>query len=586
MISALGPTSAGRAELTLDRPWAREADKIAEQLRTDLATGLTPEEAGRRLQAIGPNELAEAERSPWWTLFLRQFANTMIVVLAVAAGVTFVIGERTDTIVIAAMVVLNALIGFVQEYRAEQAMAALRRLTITPAQVLRSGDLAEVPGTELVPGDVVRVKAGDVVPADLRLVEVYAFRADEAALTGESQPVDKSPEVVAQDAGIADRENMAFKGTAATYGRATGLMVDTGMGTEIGKIAAMLGRSKSPDTPLQRRLAILGRWLAAAALVVCAVVFVAGVATGQPAEEMFLTAVSLAVAAIPEGLPAVVTVALALGARRMATRRAVIRRLPAVETLGSVSVICTDKTGTLTENRMTVERVWTPAGTYTVSGRGYAPEGEVYGPDGDDPRLQRLARVAAACNDAVLHPPSDLDGEWTLTGDPTEGALAALAGRLGVDAGELDARFPRHGEVAFDASRRRMTTVHKCGHAYWVAVKGAVEALAPLLRNEDADLVAAAHENADRLTAEGYRVLALAERDAESLPDRLEDLEAELRLAGLVGIADPPRAEVGDAVAKCRAAGVTPVMITGDHPGTGIAGREPQEWTRRSRGYE
>ena len=570
-----GAASAGRGELGVDRPWAREADKIAEQLRTDLATGLTPEEARRRLLAVGPNELAETERSPWWTLFLRQFANTMIVVLAVAAGVTFVIGERTDTIVIAVIVVLNALVGFVQEYRAERAMAALRRLTVTPAKVLRSGDLAEVPGTELVPGDMVRVKAGEVVPADLRLVEVYAFQADEAPLTGESQPVGKTAEVVAQDAGIADRENIAFKGTAATYGRATGLVVATGMGTEIGKIAAMLGRSKPPDTPLQRRLAVLGRWLAAAALVVCAVVFVAGVATGQPAEEMFLTAVSLAVAAIPEGLPAVVTVALALGARRMATRRAVIRRLPAVETLGSVSVICTDKTGTLTENRMTVERVWTPAGTYTVSGRGYAPEGEVSGPDGDDPRLQRLAQVAAACNDAVLHPPSNPDGEWTVTGDPTEGALAALAGRLGVDAGELGARMPRHGAVAFDASRRRMTTVHKCGDAFWVAVKGAVEALAPLLRDEDADLVATAREMADRLTAEGYRVLALAERDAESLPDRLEDLEAELRLAGLVGIADPPRAEVGDAVAKCRAAGVTPVMITGDHPGTAgaIAGR-------------
>jgi Ca2+-transporting ATPase len=563
-----GPASAAGGELTVDRPWATEPDKIAERLRTDLATGLTSEEAGRRLHAVGPNELPEAESSRWWTLFLRQFANTMIVVLAVAAAVTFVIGERTDTIVIAVIVVLNAVVGFVQEYRAEQAMTALRQLTITPAQVLRGGDIAEVPSTDLVPGDVVQVKAGELVPADLRLVEVHAFRADEAALTGESQPVGKAAQVMAQDAAISDRENMAFKGTAATYGRATGLVVATGMGTEIGKIAAMLGRSKSPDTPLQRRLAILGRRLAAAALVVCAIVFVAGVATGQPAEEMFLTAVSLAVAAIPEGLPAVVTVALALGARRMATRRAVIRRLPAVETLGSVSVICTDKTGTLTENRMMVERVWTPAGTYTVTGRGYAPEGEVDGPDGDDPGLQRLAQVAAACNDAVLHPPSDPGGEWTLTGDPTEGALAALASRLGLDASELDARLPRHAEVAFDASRRRMTTVHKRGNAYWVAVKGAMETLAPLLRDEDADLVAAARRNADQLTAEGYRVLALAERDAESIPDRLEDLEAELRLAGLVAIADPPRAEVGDAVATCRAAGVTPVMITGDHPGT------------------
>ena len=552
-----GAASAGRGELGVGRPWAREADKIAEELRTDLATGLTPEEAGRRLRAVGPNELTETERSPWWTLFLRQFANTMIVVLAVAAGVTFVIGERTDTIVIAVIVVLNALVGFVQEYRAERAMAALRRLTVTPAQVLRGGDLAEVPGTELVPGDIVRVKAGEVVPADLRLVEVYAFQADEAALTGESQPVGKTAEVVAQDAGIADRENIAFKGTAATHGRATGLVVATGMGTEIGKIAAMLGRSKPPDTPLQRRLAVLGRWLAAAALVVCAVVFVAGVATGQPAEEMFLTAVSLAVAAIPEGLPAVVTVALALGARRMATRRAVIRRLPAVETLGSVSVICTDKTGTLTENRMTVERVWTPAGNYTVSGRGYALRVRCAGRVAATPgcsgwRRWRLPATMPCCirrrtrmasgrspgiRPRVPWPRSPAGSAWT--------PASSLPGSHGTG------RWPLTPAGGGWPPCTRATTC------------SGLRSRVPLRRwrrcsGEDADLVATARETADRLTAEGYRVLALAERDAESLPDRLEDLEAELRLAGLVGIADPPRAEVADAVAKCRAAGVTP----------------------------
>jgi Ca2+-transporting ATPase len=555
----------------VERPWAESSRQLAYRLASDLETGLTTAEAARRLEAAGRNELAEAERLPWWALLARQFANTMILVLAAAAVVTLAIGDRTDTVVIGVIVVLNALVGFVQEYRAERAMAALRELTTTTARVVRDGKDTDVPATELVPGDLVRLHAGQVIPADVRLVEVHAFRVDEAALTGESVPVSKTARVVPDAAGLTDRLNMGYKATAVVRGRATGLVVATGMATEVGQIAALLGQKQSPTTPLQRRLAALGRRLAVAALVVCVVVFASGVATGEPAEEMFLTAVSLAVAAIPEGLPAVVTVALALGARRMARRRSVIRRLPAVETLGSVSVICTDKTGTLTENRMTVERVWTPARTYKVAGDGYAPSGQVR-PDGeDDDTLVRLGEVAAACNDAALHPPQEPDRDWTLSGDPTEGALAALAGRLGVDAGALERRLPRHAEVAFDADRKRMTTVHRTDGGYWVAVKGAPGALAPRLRGEDAELLARAEAAAEQFAGCGYRVLALADRRVDALPDDLDDVEADLRLLGLVAIADPPRPEVADAVATCRAAGIIPVMVTGDHPGTAAA---------------
>ncbi|HVM52257.1 MAG TPA: cation-transporting P-type ATPase, partial [Acidimicrobiales bacterium] len=347
----------------------------------------------------------------------------------------------------------------------------------------------------------------------------------------------------------------------------------TGMTTELGQIAALLQAHAVEHTPLQRRLAVLGRRMALAAIVVCTVVFGTGIARGEPAEEMFLVAVTLAVAAIPEGLPAIVTVALALGARRMAERRAVIRRLPAVETLGSVTVICSDKTGTLTQNRMMVERVWTPTGHYTVSGTGYAPDGQLTGEPGrpsDDPHLARLALVASACNDAVLHPPTD-DGEWTISGDPTEGSLVVLAAKLGIERSDIERHHPRAAEIGFDAARRHMTTVHHDDGGWWVAVKGAPGALVPLLDAADSGPAGDVMRVADELAGEGYRVLALAERHMDTLVEPLDDLEQGLRLLGLVAIADPPRAEVADAVASCQAAGITPVMITGDHPRTASA---------------
>jgi Ca2+-transporting ATPase len=557
-----------------DRPWGRTADEVAAALAVDPERGLAAAEAARRLAEVGPNVLAERDRPGPWAILVRQFANTMTAVLATAALVTWIVGDVTDTVVIAVIVVLNGLVGFVQEHRAEQAMAALKQLTVGAARVVRDGHLVDVPTPDVVPGDVVELAAGDVVPADLRLLEVHGLRVNEAPLTGESEPVAKTAEVLDADGPmVADRHNMAFKGTAITFGRARGVAVATGMATELGRIANLLQAHTAERTPLQARLAVLGQRLAAAAVVVCAVVFAAGVLRGEQLEEMFLTAVSLAVAAIPEGLPAVVTVTLALGARRMAERRAVVRRLPAVETLGSVTVICSDKTGTLTENRMMVERVWTPAGHYTVTGSGYAPEGTVTGA-GDplaDEHLVRLADVAVACNDAELHPPSDAGGEWTITGDPTEGALVVLGAKLGVTRADLARRRPRVAEIAFDAERRRMTTVHDADGTRWVAVKGALGSLVPLLDPCERELAEQAARAADELADQGYRVLALAERRTTDRHAPVEDMERGLHLLGLVGIADPPRSEVAEAVAECRTAGITPVMITGDHPRTARA---------------
>jgi Ca2+-transporting ATPase len=364
---------------------------------------------------------------------------------------------------------------------------------------------------------------------------------------------------------------MGFSGTAVTYGRGLGVVVATGMGTALGRVADLLQEHGSGQTPLQRRLSTLGKRLAIAAFVVCVFVFASGVARGEPVDVMFLTAVSLAVAAIPEGLPAVVTIALALGARRMARRRSLIRKLPAVETLGSVTVICSDKTGTLTENRMLVERVWTPSSEYRVTGDGYAPEGTFEPQPVDDPGLDALVRVAAACNDASLRAPARHGDPWTITGDPTEAALLALAAKRGVDPAELVAACPRVEELTFDSARRRMATLHAEDEHVWVAVKGALESLGPLIDPADEAVLRRAERVAEGYAADGYRVLAFAERTIADVPARLDDAERGLRLLGIVGMADPPRAASAPSIAACRAAGITPIMITGDHPLTAAA---------------
>jgi P-type Ca2+ transporter type 2C len=567
--------------------WASPSAEVVRRLGSDLEAGLSSDEARSRLEREGPNELVtEPVRRPVM-IFLAQFANTMIAVLLVAAAITVIIGDTKDAIVIGAIVVLNAVIGFVQEYRAERAMAALQTLVSPHARVVRDDVEATIPSAGLVPGDVVILEAGDVVPADARIVECPNLRVDEAPLTGESVPVDKLAGEIDEGDGelVADRRNMVFKGTSVVYGRARAVVTATGMHTAIGQIAGLLAAHQAPQTPLQRRLAVLGRRLAAAALAVCAIVFTAGVLRGEDVTLMFLTAVSLAVAAIPEALPAVVTISLALGAQRMVRHHALVRKLPAVETLGSVTVICTDKTGTLTQGRMLAERVWTLGGEFGVTGTGYEPAGDLVADGtpvevGAESVVGRALTVAALCNDAALVSPPEEPGDWDVVGDPTEGALLALAAKAGFVREDLDDTHPRVAEVPFDAVRKRMTTLHRGSERQGlVATKGAVESVlgvARALAGPDGDVALddalrlQVLDRAEHYAADGYRVLALAGRSLAD-GDTDGDAERDLVFYGLVALADPLRPESVEAVAACRTAGITPVMITGDHPATGAA---------------
>jgi Ca2+-transporting ATPase len=539
-------------------------DEVVRRLHTDARTGLSAADVRERLERHGRNEIREGRRRGPGAMFLGQFADFMIVVLIVAALVSGLIGDVVDTLVIVAIVLLNAVIGFVQEYRAERAVAALRQMAALNAQVRRDGDAALIPAAELVPGDVVVIEAGNAVPADLRLVEAVHLKIDEAALTGESQPVDKLADPLRDaDVPLGDRRNMAYKGTLATYGRGRGVVVATGMQTEIGRIAALLHAAKETKTPLQKRLARFGRLLAIAVLAICAMLFAIGVARGEPLLLMLLTAISLAVAAIPEALPAVVTVSLALGARKMVAKNALIRKLPAVETLGSVTFICSDKTGTLTENRMRVEEIYAGGDSlHAVRAEAAAAE----------PWHTALISLAL-CNDAR----ATVDGG--ILGDPTEVALYRAAREAGFDKTQLALAQPRLAEIAFDSERARMTTLHRDGDRVSAFTKGAPEQVLRLCSGSvsaggTTPLDRAAVEKvAERMAGDGLRVLALAVRSWPSLPESLEaaEIESGLDFVALVGLIDPPRPEARTAVALCRTAGITPVMITGDHPATARA---------------
>jgi Ca2+-transporting ATPase len=543
---------------------ALPVEAVAQRLGTDSRAGLRAGEARARRERYGANEIREDGGRGPLAILAAQFADFMIAVLVAAAVVSGLVGDFADTVAIAAIVVLNGVIGFVQEYRAERAIAALRQLAALRAHVVRDGNAAMIPAAELVPGDVVRIEAGNAVPADLRLVDAVQLRVDEAALTGESLPVDKVARALDEaDLTLGDRRNMAYKGTLATYGRGRGIVVATGTQTELGRIAALLRAEGEAKTPLQKRLARFGRLLAIAVLAICAVMFVAGVLRGEPVLAMLLTSISLAVAGIPEALPAVVTVSLALGARKLVGRNALIRKLPAVETLGSVTFICSDKTGTLTQNRMRVEAVCA-GGVMAAALPADAAAVEPW---------CTLAHALALSNDAR---PSGAAGA---IGDPTEVALYQCARDAGVDKASLSPAHPRLGEIAFDSERARMTTLHRAGDAVLAFTKGAPEHVLPRCTdrlgaqgNEPLDRVAV-EALVERMATDGLRVLAVAARHWPALPEPLdaEGVESGLTLVGLVGLLDPPRAEAGAAVATCRAAGITPVMITGDHPATARA---------------
>lgn len=558
-----------RTELTdvLDggtaRDWhARPADRVVAELRSDATHGLTTGAAASRSAQYGPNEIREGKPRSRLAMLLAQFSDFMILLLIGAGILSGFIGDIEDTIVILAIVVLNAVVGFVQELRAANAVAALRRLAAPSAVVLRDGHPHTMPAMALVPGDIVLIEAGNAVPADLRLLEAAGLQVGEAPLTGESVPVTKRVAPEAQDEPLTGRRSMAYKGTVVLTGRGRGVVVSTGMETELGRIAAMLESADVVRTPLQQRLTVFGRQIAIAALVICALIFGIGLLRGEAPLLMLLTALSLAVAAIPEALPAVVTVLLALGASRMARARALIRRLPAVETLGSVTTICSDKTGTLTLNEMRLTDAW-------IAGRRVAGDAL----DTHDGVTAALLRALALNNDL------EADEEGRILGDPTEVALWRAALDAGFDKITEVERTPRVMEVPFDSERRRMTTLHQDGTSFIGYTKGAPESVVHLCTTMatssgtvpiDGETIMRA---AADMAGDGLRVLAVAQRSRDDKPATATeaDLEHELEFLGLVGLLDPPRPEARTAVETCRTAGIRPVMITGDHPVTARA---------------
>jgi len=567
-------------------------EETAGRLNASLDHGLGRVEADRRHDTFGLNALLEPPPEAWWWKLLRQFQELMIWILLVAALIAGAMGDWADTAAILAIVVVNAIIGFLQEERAQRSMAALQRMSAPLAKVMRDGEMEQLPARELVPGDRIALEAGDNVPADARLIEGFGLRVQEASLTGESEPVEKGPGGPLPAATpLGDRRSIVHAGTVVAAGRGAALVVATGMATELGRIASLLARSPAETTPLQRRLAELGRLLITVCLVVVTVIFALEVARGGRLGEVLLRAVSLAVAAVPEGLPTVVTLVLTVGLQRMVARNALVRRLPSVETLGSVTVICSDKTGTLTRNEMTVREIATATDLYHVSGGGYAPHGEFRrAKDGHSvvvatqSDLVRLLVIGARCNNAAVCP--DDGGGWRVVGDPTEGALVVAAMKAGIPVG--DSIEPIDFEIPFDSERKRMSVVvRQADGSRRLETKGATEAVlprcaaelrqgvvVPLTAERRREILAMVANLADR----ALRVLSLAYRkvaEHESFGGAPDDCEHDLVHVGLVGMIDPPREEAREAVRTCRSAGIRPVMITGDHPATALAiGRE------------
>ncbi|RMD91156.1 MAG: HAD family hydrolase, partial [Alphaproteobacteria bacterium] len=562
------PPTSPRAALSAAH--ALPAEDCLEALGASPA-GLDGAEVERRLARFGPNALP-APRPPHPLIrFLRQFHNPLIYVLLASSAVTAALAHWVDTAVILAVVLINAIIGFIQEGRAESALAAIRAMLSPRASVLREGRRLSVPAEELVPGDIVILEAGDRVPADIRLIQARALKVQEAILTGESVAVEKRSAPVPADAPLGDRASMVYSGTLVVAGSGRGVVVATGRNTEIGRISGMLEEVRELSTPLVTQMDRFARWLTVMILIIAALLLAYGSFLGHMAfDKLFIAVVSLVVAAIPEGLPPVLTITLAIGVRRMAERHAIVRRLPAIETIGAVSVICTDKTGTLTRNEMTVRAISLASGRHEVTGEGYAPHGEIV-PPADARELAPLVEVAALCNDAAL---ADVAGEWHVEGDPMEGALLAFAGKTDIDT----KGWRRIDEIPFDSAHRFMAVlVENAEGTRRILVKGAPEVMLAMCGEEIAGGARrpirreAWEREAEHLAAGGHRVLALAVGKTQAAHLSRDHLDGHLALAGLVGLIDPPRAEAIEAVAVCRRAGIDVKMITGDHAGTAVA---------------
>lgn len=545
------------------KAYVETVDQVVSTYQTNLTQGLSSEEVQKRLVQYGANELVGKKNKNFIQKFIEQLKDVMVIVLLIAAAISFVLaiieghGEYIDSIIILLIVILNAVLGVVQESNAEKALDALKSMSAPSATVVRDGTATKIPSKDIVPGDVIQLEAGDLIPADARLFENASLKSEESALTGESVPVDKNIHVeVADDSPLGDRLNMVYSGCSITYGRAKAIVVDTGMNTEMGKIAGLLNETEAEDTPLQLKLNRLGKMMGLMALVICILVFLLGILKGESPIEMFLTAVSLAVAAIPEGLATVVTLVLAMGVQKMVKENAIIRRLPAVETLGSTSVICSDKTGTLTQNKMTVKKVWTVNGSLQDMSEHI------------DDHAKLAITYNAICNDSSVK--TLADGTIEEIGDPTETALVAAAQVIGLEKEQLDATYKRVGEIPFDSERKLMSTINVFEDKIYVVVKGGYDVL--VSRCHPFDTAAADAINME-LGSNALRVLAVAYKEITAVPDTYDSasLESDLTFIGLVGMIDPPRKESKDAIATCKKAGIRTVMITGDHVITATA---------------
>jgi len=569
--------------------YQQSIDEVVQYSKTDLKIGLSSPEVKKRLDEVGPNQLEEKKARTPWDMFLGQFKDVLVLILLISALVSFILGEVSDAMVIAIILILNATLGVVQEYKAEKSLAALKKMTTPNALVIRDGKQARIEATQLVPGDIVLLESGDHIPADLRLSMVTSLKIQEAVLTGESLPVEKTAEIIDKDnistgdQDTGDQDNMAFMGTAVISGRGRGIVVATGMKTEMGQIAGMLEEQKQEDTPLQKKLNQVGKKLGLIILVVVGLVVLIGSLRGIKFFEMFLIGISLAVAAVPEGLPAVVTVVLALGVQRMIKKNVIVRRLPAVETLGATTVICSDKTGTLTQNQMTVRKLVLPEKNIEVEGEGYRPVGKFYQSEQEiqpqtDPDLSLLLRGAVLCNNAELQKNNE-NNQWEIIGDPTEGALVVTAAKAGYDKKKLEQDYPRVKEFPFDSDRKQMSTLHQTPDGSQIIfVKGAPDQVISFCtyyqKNGTKEEMGESIKNKvlaqnRELAVEALRVLAIAYRlvDKENLDEikEIKDAEKELIFLGLIAMIDPPRKEAIESVKTCLRAGIHPIMITGDY---------------------